>query len=189
MPEKFKRLSARLKRLSEHKRINLEPSIERSEQGVCLPVWAGPKDSPSNVPIDLGGLPNKHGYYRDEHRCRGKGNDDPTQTETRLTLHEFVGGLQTMLDISRAGKERSFGERRNSGGCHAQRYGGRCFHSLRSGGVRRPIGSSFGRRSNIWLLEIDDEHPNQHNECHESQHTVHDGTDVLAYRPVADVLI
>ena len=69
-----------------------------------MPVWAGPKDSPSNVPIDLGGLPNKHGYYRDEHRCRGKGNDDPTQTETRLTLHEFVGGLPTMLYISPSGK-------------------------------------------------------------------------------------
>jgi hypothetical protein len=38
MPEKFKRLSARLKRLSEHKRINIELSIERSEGGVCLPV-------------------------------------------------------------------------------------------------------------------------------------------------------
>jgi len=39
MPEKFKRLSARLKRLSEHKRINIELSIERSEGGVCLPLW------------------------------------------------------------------------------------------------------------------------------------------------------
>jgi hypothetical protein len=35
MPEKFKRLSARLKRLSEPKRINIEFSIERSEGGVC----------------------------------------------------------------------------------------------------------------------------------------------------------
>ena len=39
MPEKFKRLSARLKRLSEHKRINIELSIEGSEGGVCLPLW------------------------------------------------------------------------------------------------------------------------------------------------------
>jgi hypothetical protein len=28
-----------LKRLSEHKRINIELSIERSEGGVCLPLW------------------------------------------------------------------------------------------------------------------------------------------------------
>jgi hypothetical protein len=39
MPEKFKRLLARLKRLSEHKRINIELSIEKSEGGVCLPLW------------------------------------------------------------------------------------------------------------------------------------------------------
>jgi phage-related protein len=43
MPEKFKRLSVRLKRLSEHKRINIELFIERSEGGVCLPLWMRPK--------------------------------------------------------------------------------------------------------------------------------------------------
>ena len=37
MPEKFKRLSARLKRLSEHKRINIELSIERSEGVFACP--------------------------------------------------------------------------------------------------------------------------------------------------------
>jgi hypothetical protein len=42
MPEKFKRPSARLKRLSEHKRINIELSIERSEGGVCLPFGGAP---------------------------------------------------------------------------------------------------------------------------------------------------
>ena len=43
-------------------------------------------------------------YYRDEHRCHGKGYDDPTQAGTGLTLHEFVGGLPTMLYISSSGK-------------------------------------------------------------------------------------
>jgi len=104
MPEKFKRLSARLKRLSEHKRINIELSIERSEGGACLPLWVRPQDSLCNAPIHLGGLHNKHGYYRDEHRCRGKGYDDPTQAGTGMTLHEFVGGLPTMLYISPSGK-------------------------------------------------------------------------------------
>jgi hypothetical protein len=94
MPEKFKRLSARLKRLSEHKRINIELSIERSEGGVCLPLWVRPQDSLCNAPIHLGGLHNKHGYYRDEHRCRGKGYDDPTQAGTGMTLHEFVGAYR-----------------------------------------------------------------------------------------------
>src|ERR1017187_4951777 len=45
MPEKFKRLSARLKRLSRHKRINIELSIERSEGGVCLPLWVVPRQN------------------------------------------------------------------------------------------------------------------------------------------------
>ena len=63
-----------------------------------------PQDSLCNAPIHLGGLHNKHGCYRDEHRCRGKGYDDPTQAETGLTLHEFVGGLPTMLYISPSGK-------------------------------------------------------------------------------------
>ena len=35
-----------------------------------------PQDSLCNAPIHLAGLHNKHGYYRDEHRCRGKGYDD-----------------------------------------------------------------------------------------------------------------
>ena len=35
-----------------------------------------PQDSLCNAPIHLGGLQNKHGYYRDEHRCRGKGYND-----------------------------------------------------------------------------------------------------------------
>ena len=104
MPEKFKRLSARLKRLSEHKRINIELPIGRSEGGVCLPLWARPQDSLCNAPIHLGGLHNKRGYYRDEHRCRRKGYDDPTQAGTGLTLHEFVGGLPTTLYISPSGK-------------------------------------------------------------------------------------
>ena len=65
--------------------------------GVCL------QDSVCNVSIDLNGLHSKHGYYRDEHRCRGKGHDDPTQAGTGLTLHEFVGGLPTMLYISPSG--------------------------------------------------------------------------------------
>ena len=68
-----------------------------------MPFWVRPQDSPCNAPI-LGGLHNKHGYYRDEHRCRGKGYDDPTQAGTGLTLHEFVGGLPTMLYISPCGK-------------------------------------------------------------------------------------
>jgi hypothetical protein len=93
-----------LKKLSEHKRINIELSIERSEGGVCLALWVRPQDSLCNAPIHLGGLHNKHGCYRDEHRCRGKGYDDPTQAETGLTLHEFVGGLPTMLYISLSGK-------------------------------------------------------------------------------------
>ena len=104
MPEKFKRLSARLKRLSEHKRINIELSIERSEGGVCLPLWVRPQDSPCNAPIHFGGLHNKHGNHRDGHRCRGKGYDDPTQAGTGLTQHEFAAGLPTMLYISPCGK-------------------------------------------------------------------------------------
>jgi hypothetical protein len=104
MPEKFKRLSARLKRLSEHKRINIELSIERSEGCVCLPLWVRPQDSLCNAPIDLDGLHNKHGYYRDEHRCRGRGYDDPTQAGTGVTLHEFVGGRPTMLYSRPLGK-------------------------------------------------------------------------------------
>jgi hypothetical protein len=104
MPEKFKRLSARLKRLSEHKRINIELSIERSEGGVCLPLWVRPQDSLCNAPIHLDGLHNKHGYYRDEHRCRGRGYDDPTQAGTGVTLHEFVGGRPTMLYSRPLGK-------------------------------------------------------------------------------------
>jgi hypothetical protein len=62
-----------------------------------------PQDSLSNAPIHLGDLHNKHGYYRDEHRCRGKGYDDPTQAGIGLTLHEFVAGLPTMLYISPSG--------------------------------------------------------------------------------------
>jgi hypothetical protein len=49
-----------------------------------------------------------------------------------------------------------------------ERNRGRRFHSLRLGRGGRLIGSSLGRRSNIWLLEMDEEHRNQHNECHES---------------------
>jgi hypothetical protein len=41
MPEKFKRLSARLKRLSEHKQIEIELSIERSEGGCLLGPLGG----------------------------------------------------------------------------------------------------------------------------------------------------
>jgi hypothetical protein len=69
-----------------------------------LAPLGAPQDSLCNAPIHLGGLHNKHGYYRDEHRCRGKGYDDPTQAGTGLTLHEFVGGLPTMLYISPSGK-------------------------------------------------------------------------------------
>jgi hypothetical protein len=69
-----------------------------------LPLWVRPQDSLCNTPIHLGGLHNKHGYDRDEHRCRGKGYDDPAQAGTGLTLHEFVGGLPTMLYISPSGK-------------------------------------------------------------------------------------
>ena len=129
-----------------------------------------PQDSPCNAPIHLGGLHNKHGYYRDEHRCCGKGYDDQTQAGTGLTLHEFVGGLPSMLYISPSGKivHTPYGERRNSKGCHAQIYRGRCFNSLRLGRGGRLIGFPLGRRSNIWLLEMDEEHPNQHDECHES---------------------
>ena len=43
-----------------------------------MPLWVRPQDSLCNAPIHLGGLHNKHGYYRDEHRCPGKGYDDPT---------------------------------------------------------------------------------------------------------------
>jgi hypothetical protein len=93
-----------LKRLSEHKRINIELSIEGLEGGVCLPRCVRPQVSLCNAPIDRGGLHNKHGNYRDEHRCRGKDYDDPTQAGTGLTLHEFVGGLPTMLYISPSGK-------------------------------------------------------------------------------------
>ena len=59
MPEKFKKLSARLKRLSEHKRINIELSIERFERDVCLPLWMRPQDSLCNAPLYLGCLHNK----------------------------------------------------------------------------------------------------------------------------------
>jgi hypothetical protein len=104
MPEKFKRLSARLKRQSEHKRINIELPIGRSEGGVCLPLRVRPQDSLCNAPIHLGGLYNKHGNYRDEHRCRGKGCDDPTQAGTGLILREFAAALPTMLYISPSGK-------------------------------------------------------------------------------------
>jgi hypothetical protein len=34
---------------------------------------------------------------------------------------------------------------------------------------------------------MDEEHRNQHNECHESQHAADNGAEVLAYRPVADI--
>jgi hypothetical protein len=107
MPEKIKRLSARLKRMSEHKRINIE-LLHREIRRMCLlaPLDA-PQDSLCNAPIHLGGLHNKHGYCRDEHRCRGKGYDDPTQAGTGLTLHKFVGGLPTMLYISPSGKKSS----------------------------------------------------------------------------------
>jgi hypothetical protein len=44
-----------------------------------LPLWVRPQESLCNAPILLGGLHNGHGYYRDEHRCRGKGHDDSTQ--------------------------------------------------------------------------------------------------------------
>ena len=69
-----------------------------------LALWMRPQDSLCNATIHLGGLHNKHGYSRDEHRCRGKGYDDPTQAGTGLTLHEFVGGLPTTLYISPSGK-------------------------------------------------------------------------------------
>jgi len=69
-----------------------------------LPLWVRPQDSLCNAPIHLGGLHIKHGYYRDEHRCRDKGHDDPTQAGTGMTLHEFVGGIPTMLYISPSGK-------------------------------------------------------------------------------------
>ena len=69
-----------------------------------MPLWVRPQDSLCNAPTHLGGLHNKHGCYRDEHRCRRKGYDDPTQAGTGLTLHEFVGGLPTMLYISPSGK-------------------------------------------------------------------------------------
>jgi len=69
-----------------------------------LPLWVRPQNSQCNAPIHLGGLHNKHGYYRDEHRCRGKGYDGPTQAGTGLTLHEFVVGVPTMLYISLSGK-------------------------------------------------------------------------------------
>jgi hypothetical protein len=59
MPEKFKRLSARLKKLSEHKRINIELPIKRSEGDICLPLWVRPQDSLCNAPIHLGGLYNE----------------------------------------------------------------------------------------------------------------------------------
>jgi hypothetical protein len=103
MPEKFKRPSARLKRLSEHKRINIELSTERSEGGVCLPLRVRPQETLCNASILLGGLHNEHGYYLDEHCCRGEGYDDPTQAGTGLTLHEFVGRRPTMLYISPSG--------------------------------------------------------------------------------------
>jgi hypothetical protein len=104
MPEKFKRLSARLKKLSEHKRINIELFVERSEGGVCLPLGVRPQDSLCNAQKDLDGLHNKHGYYRDKHRCRGKGYDEPTQAGTGMSLHEFLGGRLTMLYIRPSGK-------------------------------------------------------------------------------------
>jgi hypothetical protein len=69
-----------------------------------LPLWVRPQDSPCNAPIHFGGLHNKHGNYRDEHRCRGKGYDDPTQAGTGLTLNEFTVGLPTMLYINPSGK-------------------------------------------------------------------------------------
>jgi hypothetical protein len=62
------------------------------------------QDSPCNAPIHFGGLHNKHGNYRGEHRCRGKGYDDPAQAGTGLIPHEFAGGLPTMLYISPSGK-------------------------------------------------------------------------------------
>jgi hypothetical protein len=69
-----------------------------------LPLWVRPQDSLCNAQIHLGGLHIKHGYGSDEHRCRGKGYDDPTQAGTGLTLYEFVEGLPTMLYISPSGK-------------------------------------------------------------------------------------
>jgi hypothetical protein len=69
-----------------------------------LPFWVRPQESLCNAPILLGVLHNEHGYYRDEHCCRGKGYDDLTQAGTGLTLHEFVGGLPTMLYIRPSGK-------------------------------------------------------------------------------------
>ena len=67
-----------------------------------------PLGAPTRQPVrcadTLGGLYNKHGYWRDEHRCRGKGYSDPIQAGTGLTLHEFVAGLPTMLYISPCGK-------------------------------------------------------------------------------------
>jgi hypothetical protein len=69
-----------------------------------LHLCVRPQDSLCNAPIHLGGLHNKHTYCRDEHRCRGRGYDDPTQAGTGLTLHKFVGSLPTMLYIGPSGK-------------------------------------------------------------------------------------
>jgi len=69
-----------------------------------LPLWVRPQDSLCNAPIHLGSLHNKHGDSRDEHRCGGRGYDDPAQAGTGLTLHKFVGGPPTMLYISPSGK-------------------------------------------------------------------------------------
>ena len=69
-----------------------------------MPLWVRPQDSLCNAPIHLGGLHKKHGCYRGEHRCRGKGYDDPIQAGTGLTPHEFAVGLPTMLYISPSGK-------------------------------------------------------------------------------------
>jgi hypothetical protein len=63
-----------------------------------------PQESLRNAPILLDGLHNKHGYYRDEHLCRCKGYDDPTQAGAGVTLHEFVGGRPTMLYSRPLGK-------------------------------------------------------------------------------------
>jgi hypothetical protein len=62
-----------------------------------------PQETLCNASILLGGLHNEHGYYLDEHCCRGEGYDDPTQAGTGLTLHEFVGRRPTMLYISPSG--------------------------------------------------------------------------------------
>src|ERR1035437_8530870 len=83
MPEKFKRLSARLKRLSEHKRINIELSIETS---IAIPTQATKSRHSGAARISVFALALAPVLRRESRAFRLRKN-------SRLCLPEGAGGF------------------------------------------------------------------------------------------------